>query len=117
MTASSGQPSQEQGRPRSAGKTVNDVLTPNGRGPVTENAAFARRVVRAYSRRVATGDVESLAHLIGLADDVSDAIQQAVNGLRAAGYSWAEIAVRLGISRQAAQQRWGNGMTTSSDTE
>jgi hypothetical protein len=24
------------------------------------------------------------------------------------GYSWAEIASRLGITRQAAQQRWGN---------
>jgi hypothetical protein len=27
--------------------------------------------------------------------------------LRAAGYSWAEIGARLGITRQAAQQRWG----------
>jgi hypothetical protein len=28
-------------------------------------------------------------------------------GPRAAGYSWAEIAVGLGVTRQAAQQRWG----------
>jgi hypothetical protein len=32
---------------------------------------------------------------------------EAVSGLRAHGYSWAEIGLRLGISRQAAQQRWG----------
>ena len=32
---------------------------------------------------------------------------EAVKGLRAHGYSWAEIGARLGISRQAAQQRWG----------
>jgi hypothetical protein len=42
-----------------------------------------------------------------LADDIDDATQQAVNGLRAAGYSWSEIGDRLGITRQAAQQRWG----------
>ncbi len=28
--------------------------------------------------------------------------------LRAAGYSWAEIAARLRVTRQAAQQRWGH---------
>ncbi len=27
--------------------------------------------------------------------------------LRGIGYSWADIALRLGITRQAAQQRWG----------
>jgi DNA-binding CsgD family transcriptional regulator len=32
---------------------------------------------------------------------------EAIKGLRARGYSWAEISARLGISRQAAQQRWG----------
>ena len=34
-------------------------------------------------------------------------IGQAVNGLHTYGYSWAEIASRLGITRQAVQQRWG----------
>jgi hypothetical protein len=111
MTASNGQPSHEQAAPQPAGNAVNDALTPKRRRPVTENpeyAAFARRILRAYSRRVATGDVESLTDLISLADDINDAIQQAVNGLRPAGYSWAEIGTRLGITRQAAQQRWGS---------
>jgi hypothetical protein len=110
MTVNSQQPSHEQVRPGSAENGVNDALTPKRRRPVTENseyATFARRILRAYGRRVATGDVESLTHLISLADDVNDAIQQAVNGLRTAGYSWAEIGSRLGTSRQAAQQRWG----------
>jgi hypothetical protein len=31
---------------------------------------------------------------------------EAVKGLRARGYSWGETGSRLGISRQAAQQRW-----------
>ena len=43
-----------------------------------------------------------------LATELDEAITQAVTGLRNAGYSWAEIAVRLGVTRQAAQQRWGH---------
>ena len=35
------------------------------------------------------------------------ATADAVQGLRAFGYSWADIAARLGVSRQAAQMRWG----------
>ena len=38
----------------------------------------------------------------------SAAIQTAVNGLRAQGYSWADIALRIGITRQAAHQRWAS---------
>lgn len=85
-------------------------MTRKRRQSVTENsefADFARRILRAYSRRIATGDVESLAHLVSLSTDIDEAIQQAVDGLRTVGYSWAEISKRLGTTRQAAQQRWG----------
>ena len=43
-----------------------------------------------------------------LATELDEAIRQAVTGLRNAGYSWAEIAARVGVTRQAAQQRWGH---------
>jgi hypothetical protein len=69
-------------------------------------AAFSRRVIRAAARRIAAGDVEELAHLLGLEREVQCAIQIAVNGLRAQGYSWADIGLRIGITRQAAHQRW-----------
>jgi hypothetical protein len=70
-------------------------------------AAFTRRVLASYGRRIGhTGDVDALAELVNLGDDVETAIQTAVTGLRGHGYSWAEIALRLGITRQAAQQRW-----------
>ncbi len=72
-----------------------------------EYAAFARRIIRAYARRVATGDVEALTDMVALSCVLDDAIAEAVTGLRTHGYSWAEIAARLGISKQAAQQRWG----------
>ena len=43
---------------------VNKSLTPNRPRRVVENdeyAAFLRRVIRAYSRRVAAGDIEAIA--------------------------------------------------------
>jgi hypothetical protein len=85
-------------------------LTPNRAGRVIENgeyAAFARRVLRAYARRVADGDVEALTLMLGLSAEIDIAISQAVSGLRGFGYSWAEIGSRLGITRQAAWRRWG----------
>jgi hypothetical protein len=90
--------------------TVKATLTPNRAGRLVENdeyAAFARRVLRAYARRVAPGDVEALILMFGLSAEIDTAISQAVKGLRESGYSWAEIGSRLSITRQAAQQRWG----------
>lgn len=90
--------------------SVNRALTPKRRRRITENdeyAAFLRRVIRAYSRRVARGDIDALTDMTTLAADLDQAIGDAVTGLRAKGYSWAEIGLRLGITRQAAQQRWG----------
>ena len=43
-----------------------------------------------------------------LSAEIDTAIGQAVTGLRGFGYSWADIGTRLGITRQAAQQRWGS---------
>jgi hypothetical protein len=89
---------------------VNKPLTPKHRTRIVENdkyAAFLRRVIAAYSRRVAAGDIEAITDMAALADHLDDAIRQAITGLRACGYSWAEIAARLGINRQGAQQRWG----------
>ncbi|MBQ1051688.1 hypothetical protein KBX50_24875 [Micromonospora sp. C51] len=95
--------------------TVKKSLTPrvpaHKRRDVVENtefAGFARRIIRAHGRRVATGDVEALRDLVNLSSAIDEAIADAVIGLRQFGYSWAEIGSRLGISRQAAQQRWGD---------
>jgi hypothetical protein len=90
--------------------TVNTSLTPQRARPVVGNdayAAFTRRIVRAYARRIADGDVEALADLTSLASEVDAAMRDAITGLRDFGYSWAEIGARLGVTRQAAQQRWG----------
>ena len=87
-------------RPADRPPGVNKPLTPKRRYRVVENdeyAAFLRRVIRAYSRRVASGDIE------------------AITALRGFGYSWADIAMRLGITRQGAQQRWGNILSPVTD--
>jgi hypothetical protein len=70
--------------------------------------AFVRRIVRAYARRVAAGDIEALTALHQLSSTLDAATADAVQGLRAFGYSWADIATRLGVTRQAAQMRWGD---------
>ena len=87
--------------------TVKARLTPKRARRQVEYAAFVRRILRACSRRVGDGDVEALALMLGLAEEIDTVIAEAVEGLRAHGYSWAEIGSRLGITRQAAQQRWG----------
>ena len=96
---------------RAGRSSVKARLTPNRRRRSVENdeyASFVRRVIRAHARRVAAGDVDALADMTGLATEVDEAITQAITGLRSAGYSWAEIAAQLGVTRQAAQQRWGS---------
>ncbi|MEV0618581.1 hypothetical protein AB0I81_35000 [Nonomuraea sp. NPDC050404] len=71
-------------------------------------AAFLKRIIRAYSKRIAEGDIEALGDLAGVVAELDHAIAQAVIQLRAQhGYSWTDIARPLGITRQAAQQRWG----------
>ena len=64
---------------------VKPALTRKRRRSVVENddyAKFARRVIRAYARRVATGDVEALASMTTLAADLENEIRTAVIGLR-----------------------------------
>jgi hypothetical protein len=69
--------------------------------------AFARRILRAYARRIASGDVEALRSLVELSSELDAVTRLAVVGLRQVPYSWGEIASRLGTSRQAAQMRYG----------
>jgi len=89
---------------------VAQTLSPTRRGPQTEAdkfGAFVRRIIRAYSRRVADRDIESLTGLAQLQLDVDAAVRAAVADLVAQDYSWADIGRALGISRQGAYQRYG----------
>ena len=63
-------------------------LSPKRRRWTVENdeyGEFIRRILRAYSRRVADGDIDALSLMTRLADELDDAITQAVKGLRTQG--------------------------------
>jgi hypothetical protein len=79
-----------------------------GRTDVQEFAAFTRRILRAYGRRAAAGELDpaDLAELVELRRELDEATGSAVASMKAAGYSWADIGNALGMTRQAAQQRW-----------
>lgn len=78
-----------------------------------EYGAFVRRVVAAYARRVGQGDVEALPDLIGLAAEVNVRTSEAVAALHRFGYSWAEIAARIGTTRASVHERWATPRDTT----
>lgn len=82
------------------GKRTAGVETP-------DFAGMMRRMIRAHGRRVAAADPDDLRELLALRAELDAAISVAVAGQRSTGYSWANIADAAGISRQAAQQKWG----------
>ncbi len=70
--------------------TVKPALRRKRDKRVTENHefdSFTRRIVRAYARRVADGDIEALTALNRLSSTVDAAIADAVRGLRTFVYS------------------------------
>lgn len=73
--------------------------------------AFARRVIRRAGERCAEADDFELAELITLRDDIEAAVTRAVVGLRDQEHSWQYIGDALGITRQAAQQRYAEKVT------
>lgn len=79
----------------------------------SELAGAARRMMRAVADRAAS-DVDALPLLAGLRDDLDVEIRRAVDGARDATrhahpYSWTDVGRVLGITRQAAQQRFAGG--------
>ena len=73
-----------------------------------EFAGFVRRTIRAHAARVAAGEIEHLASLAAARDAVEEGLRLAIAGQRQQGKSWTKIGDVLGISKQAAQQRYGS---------
>lgn len=75
---------------------------------VSELAGAARRMLRAVADRVGTaGNPEDLEELVKLRAHVDDELGRAVRALKADGFAWEDVARVLGVTRQAAYQRWG----------
>jgi hypothetical protein len=64
-------------------------------------------MIRAAGKRVGDADEAELVQLVGLRDVLEEAIGSAVQGQRSIGRSWAYVGRVMGMSRQAAAQRWG----------
>jgi hypothetical protein len=70
-------------------------------------AQAARRMVRALVRRAGTGDTEAIRELVETQRMIGEAIVEAGAAAYATGhYSYTDLAGELGISRQAARQRF-----------
>jgi hypothetical protein len=97
-----------QGLPARLSPTVTDTPEfPDTEEVTGSNPVRPTRSQQFAPKTVSDGNVEALAQMLGLAWEIDTAIAEAVKGLRGCGNSWAEIGARLGITRQAAQQRWG----------
>jgi hypothetical protein len=70
-------------------------------------AAGAGRMIKGLVKRAGTGDQEALYHLVQLQAQLSAAITEAGARMHVeADYSYTALAGELGISRQAARQRF-----------
>lgn len=75
-----------------------------------DNESFAKFVLSMTKRlgqRVAEADTAQLPYLQAVAAQADAALCHAVTELRANGYTWGEVGRDLGMTRQAAQQRFG----------
>jgi len=73
-----------------------------------EYVGMLHRMLAALGTRVAGADIAMLAAMAGLPALVERLLGETVTRLRADhGYSWGDIGHALGITRQAAQQRFG----------
>lgn len=80
----------------------------------SEIAAMLSRMVRAYGKRLADGDPSDLARAVELSAQLERTIGEAVAAARAEhGWSWAELAAELGITRSAAAQRYARYCSSS----
>lgn len=78
-----------------------------GTGDHAEWFGMVRRMLKSAGKRVAASDPDDLAELVVLREHLDQAIHAGVEGQRAAGFSWGDIAQGLGVSKQYAQRVYG----------
>jgi hypothetical protein len=74
---------------------------------VTETGEFGRaaiRMIRTMARRVGASDIAEFGAMWEVMEESERAVIKTVDDLRAAGFSWAEIAAEIGWTKQRLQQ-------------
>lgn len=71
-----------------------------------EVGAMVGRCLRALVRRAADGDTFALEQLATIERDLSGYVAEAGAAMHTYGYSYTELAAVLGVTRQAARQRF-----------
>lgn len=71
----------------------------------SDYVAFMRRTIKGLGKRAAY-DVEALAYFPELVELLNATMAEAARECHGFGYSWTEVADALGVSRQAARQRF-----------
>lgn len=77
---------------------------------IADYLVFVRRVLKGMAGRVAEADLEALAQMVQLRDELEGSILEAIKGLRwddQMPASWQDIGEACGTTRQAAQRRYG----------
>lgn len=71
-----------------------------------EQGAVIGKLLEALAQRAGNGDLDPLVALYRLDYQLNAALADAAVAARRAGHTWTTIAGELGVSRQAARQRW-----------
>lgn len=69
--------------------------------------AWADHVDASDLRTVDTGSLKRISTLAQQRDDIEAELVESVHAARAAGRTWSEIGAMLGVSKQAAQRKYG----------
>jgi hypothetical protein len=71
----------------------------------------AKRMIRALGKRIAQEDPEGLRHLLEVEQELRQAWEVAIAGIRRSSFSDREIGDELGITKQAVAQRFPRART------
>jgi hypothetical protein len=69
---------------------------------------WAERVDTSELKVVDTEALRTIAELVDQRDEVDEELTEAVRSARRAKRSWSEIGAMLGVSKQAAQRKYGS---------
>lgn len=82
-------------------------MTRGKRREAPELGAFVNRMFRALVRRAGAGGLEAVEVLASLSRSCQAATKEAAEAAWRSGYSYTQLGDALGVSRQAARQRFG----------